>query len=48
MMADMMSYFDAVGELGDPAEATELLGPATITLERWVLERSPAVAAQPR
>ena len=46
MMADMMSYFDAVGELGDPAEATEILGPATTTLEQWTAERSTAGSAR--
>jgi uncharacterized protein YbjT (DUF2867 family) len=46
MMADMMSYFDAVGELGDPAEATEVLGPATTTLEQWIAERSTVADAR--
>ena len=46
MMADMLSYFDAVGDLGDPAEATEILGPATTTLEQWIGERSTAAEAR--
>ena len=39
MMAEMMSYFDAAGELGDPAEANEVLGPAKTTLDQWIAER---------
>ena len=34
----MMSYFEKVGELGDPAEANDLLGAPEVTLGRW-LER---------
>ena len=35
---EMMSYFEKVGEMGDPAEANDLLGAPEITLDRW-LER---------
>jgi uncharacterized protein YbjT (DUF2867 family) len=34
----MMSYFEKVGEMGDPAEANDLLGAPGITLDKW-LER---------
>jgi uncharacterized protein YbjT (DUF2867 family) len=34
----LMSYFEKVGEMGDPAEANDLLGAPEITLDRW-LER---------
>jgi hypothetical protein len=34
--AELMAYFDQVGEMGDPAEANQLLGaPATI-LDAWI------------
>ena len=39
-IAEMMAYFDQAGELGDSAEADRLLGPNTITLDRWLEERS--------
>jgi hypothetical protein len=35
-----MAYFDRVGELGDPSEANELLGPPTTTLEEWIRQRA--------
>lgn len=31
----LMRYFEKVGEAGDPAEADEILGGPTVTLERW-------------
>jgi hypothetical protein len=36
--AAMMSYFEKVGEMGDPTEANDLFGAPEITLDRW-LER---------
>ena len=46
MMADMMAYFDAAGELGDPEEANALLGGATTTLGQWISQRSASAAGQ--
>lgn len=37
--ADLMAYFEKVGEPGDPMEANELLGAPTTTLDTWLLER---------
>lgn len=37
--SDLMAYFDKVGELGDPAEAHNLLGAPTITLDEWIEDR---------
>jgi uncharacterized protein YbjT (DUF2867 family) len=34
--AELMAYFDQVGELGDPAEANRLLGAPATTLETWI------------
>ena len=34
--ANMMTYFEKVGELGDPTEANQLLGAPTITLDQWI------------
>lgn len=34
-IAELMSFFDKVGEGGDPAEANKLLGTPTTTLEQW-------------
>lgn len=39
-IAEMMAYFDQAGELGDSVEADRLLGPNTITLDRWLQERT--------
>jgi uncharacterized protein YbjT (DUF2867 family) len=39
-VVEMMAYFDQAGELGDSGEADRLLGPNTITLDRWLEERS--------
>lgn len=36
MMAEVMAYFDAAGELGDPAEANAILGAPTTTLAEWI------------
>jgi uncharacterized protein YbjT (DUF2867 family) len=38
-MAELMAYFDQAGELGDAREANQLLGPNTITLDRWLARR---------
>ena len=37
--AELMAYFDQVGEMGDPAEANRLLGAPTTTLETWIEQR---------
>jgi uncharacterized protein YbjT (DUF2867 family) len=37
--AELMAYFDQVGELGDPAEANRLLGAPTTTLDAWIEHR---------
>jgi hypothetical protein len=36
---ELMAYFDQVGELGDPAEAHQLLGAPSTTLEAWMEQR---------
>jgi uncharacterized protein YbjT (DUF2867 family) len=38
-VGEMMSYFENVGEMGDPAEANYTLGAPTITLDRWLAMR---------
>jgi NADH dehydrogenase len=40
--AELMAYFDQAGELGDPAEANQLLGAPTTTLETWIQQRKGA------
>lgn len=37
--AELMAYFDQAGELGDPAEANELLGAPKTTLDAWMAQR---------
>jgi uncharacterized protein YbjT (DUF2867 family) len=37
--AEVMAYFDKVGELGDPTEANRILGAPTITLDEWLEKR---------
>lgn len=37
--AELMAYFDKVGEMGDPAEANQLLGAPTTTLDEWIERR---------
>lgn len=37
---EMMSYFEKVGEMGDPAEANDLLGAPETTLDRWLERQS--------
>jgi hypothetical protein len=34
-VTNLISYFDKVGELGDPTEANALLGPPSTTLDEW-------------
>jgi len=34
--AELMAYFQKVGEPGDPAEANQLLGAPTTTLDEWI------------
>jgi len=34
--AEMMAYFEKVGEPGDPTEANEILGAPTATLDEWI------------
>lgn len=42
-IAELMRFFEKVGEGGDPAEANELLGAPTTTLDQWC-KRQRAVA----
>lgn len=37
--SQLMAYFDKVGELGDPAEANQILGAPTTTLDAWIERR---------
>jgi uncharacterized protein YbjT (DUF2867 family) len=37
--AELMAYFEKVGEPGDPTEANELLGAPTTTLDAWIEQR---------
>jgi NADH dehydrogenase len=37
--AELMAYFEQVGEMGDPAEADQLLGAPTTTLDAWIEQR---------
>lgn len=37
--ADLMAYFQQVGEPGDAAEANDLLGAPTTTLADWIVQR---------
>jgi uncharacterized protein YbjT (DUF2867 family) len=37
--AELMAYFDQVGEMGDPAEADRLLGAPATTLDAWIEQR---------
>jgi hypothetical protein len=34
--AELMAYFQQVGEPGDPAQANQLLGAPTTTLDAWI------------
>lgn len=36
--AELMAYFEKVGEMGDPAEANQLLGAPVTTLDDWLRE----------
>lgn len=45
-IADMMAYFQKVGEPGDPAEANAILGAPTITLDDWMEQRRTRLAEQ--
>jgi uncharacterized protein YbjT (DUF2867 family) len=42
--ADLMAYFDKVGEMGDPTEANQLLGIPEITLDEWIEKRKDTLA----
>ncbi len=42
--AELMAYFDEVGEMGDPTEANQLLGAPEITLDEWIEKRKDTVA----
>lgn len=42
-MTELMAYFDRAGELGDSGEADRLLGPNTVSLDRWLARRQRAV-----
>jgi uncharacterized protein YbjT (DUF2867 family) len=37
--AELMAYFEKVGEMGDPTEANQLLGAPTTTLDSWIEQR---------
>ena len=37
--AELMAYFDKVGEMGDPSEANQLLGAPATTLDAWIEQR---------
>jgi hypothetical protein len=37
--AELMAYFEQVGEMGDPTEANQLLGAPTTTLDAWIEQR---------
>ena len=39
--AELMAYFEKVGEMGDPSEANQLLGAPSTTLEAWIEQRKP-------
>lgn len=39
IFAQLMDYFQKVGELGDPAEANQILGRPSTTLEDWIEHR---------
>ena len=43
--AELMAYFDRVGEPGDPAEANRMLGAPATTLDAWLQARRQARAA---
>jgi uncharacterized protein YbjT (DUF2867 family) len=38
--AELMAYFEQVGELGDPAEANQILGAPGTTLDAWIEQRT--------
>jgi uncharacterized protein YbjT (DUF2867 family) len=42
--ADLMSYFERVGEPGDPSAANRLLGAPTTTLDEWVVTEGRVLA----
>ncbi|MBE0689019.1 MAG: NAD(P)H-binding protein [Anaerolineae bacterium] len=42
--AELMNYFKKVGEPGDPAEANQLLGAPTTTLDAWIAQTKPITA----
>jgi uncharacterized protein YbjT (DUF2867 family) len=42
--AELMAYFDKTGEMGDPAEANQLLGAPATTLDAWIRQRKAQTA----
>jgi uncharacterized protein YbjT (DUF2867 family) len=38
-LADLMDHVERIGEEGDPAEANQLLGSPTTTLDQWIAKR---------
>jgi hypothetical protein len=42
--AELMAYFEQVGEMGDPGEANQLLGAPATTLEDWLAKMKSALA----
>jgi uncharacterized protein YbjT (DUF2867 family) len=43
--AELMAYFDKVGEPGDPAQANRLLGAPATTLDAWIAQQQELQAA---
>jgi len=43
-VGEMMAYFDKVGEMGNPAEANQMLGAPQITLDTWLARRNARIA----
>ena len=39
IFAELMAYFDQVGEMGDPVKANQLLGAPATTLDAWIEQR---------
>lgn len=44
--AGLMAYFEQVGEMGDPAEANQLLGAPATTLDEWLAEMTADLASE--
>ena len=44
--AELMAYFEKVGEMGDPSEANRLLGEPTTRLDAWIKQQKAASARE--